>query len=34
MHPMKDEENLSNLSFSFNRIIFLYYYKGRVTYWF
>ena len=34
IHPMKEEENLSNLSFSFNRIIFLYYYIGCVTYWF
>jgi hypothetical protein len=33
-HPMKDEENLSNLSFSFNRIICLYYYIGCVTHWF
>ena len=33
-HPMKDEENLSNLSFSFNSIICLYYYRGYVTSWF
>ena len=31
IHPMKDEENLSNLSFSFNLIICLYYYSGCVT---
>jgi hypothetical protein len=34
MHPMKDEENLSNLSFSFNRVISLYYYRECVAHWF